>query len=133
MLEKRDLDFLASELDEWKGIQQLINDSPEREEDQIVHCSWSSNIPYLRLYHTLVEDRIRSAFGKAYQAKSCKELNGRNTSLFQDFYELAAEQFNNSEWIPDSLVVPDLHEDYARSKPLPLNIAPITLEQFKKN
>ena len=54
-------------------------------------------------------------------------------SLFQDFYELVAEQFNNSEWILDSLVLPDLHEDYARLKPLPLNIALITPEQFKKN
>ena len=52
-------------------------------------------------------------------------------SLFQDFYELAAEQFNNSEWILDSLVLPDLHEDYARLKPLPLNVALITPEQFK--
>ena len=65
-LEKKDLDFLASELDEWKGIQQLINDSHEREEDWIIHHSWSSNIPFFRLYHTLVEDGICSAFGKAY-------------------------------------------------------------------
>ena len=47
-----------------------------------------SDIPFLRLYHTLVEDGICSAFGKAYQAKSCEELDGRNTSFFQDFYEL---------------------------------------------
>ena len=132
-LEKRDLDFLTSELDEWKGIQQLINNSHEREEDWIIHHSWSSDIPFLRLYRTLVEDGICSAFGKAYQAKSRKELDGRNTYLFQDFYELAAEPFNNSEWIPDSLVLPDLHKDYARLKPLPLNVALITLEQFKKN
>ena len=84
-LEKRDLDFLTSELDEWKGIQQLINDSHEREEDQIIHHSWSSDIPFLRRYHTLVEDGICSAFGKAYQSKSCEELDGRNMSLFQDF------------------------------------------------
>ena len=80
----------------------------------------------------MVEDGIHSTFDKAYQAKSCKELDGRNTSLFQDFYELAAEQFNNSEWIQDSLVLPDLHEDYARLKPLPLNVAPIMLKKFKK-
>ena len=131
-LEKRDLDFITSELDEWKGIQQLINDSHEREEDWIIHHSWSSNIPFLRLYHTLVEDGIHSTFGKAYQAKSCEDSDGRNTSLFQDFYELVTEQFNNSEWIPDSLVLPDLHKDYTRSKPLPLNVAPIMPEQFKK-
>ena len=29
-------------------------------------------------------------------------------------------------------MLPDLHEDYARSKPLPLNVAPITADQFKK-
>ena len=36
-LEKRDLDYLTSELDKLKGIQQLINDSHEREEDWIIH------------------------------------------------------------------------------------------------
>ena len=61
----------------------------------------------------MVEDQICNAFGKAYHAKSHEELDGRNTSLFQDFYELVVEQFNNSEWIPDSLVLPDLHKDYA--------------------
>ena len=58
-------------------------------------------------------------------------MDGENTSLFKDFYVLAAEQFNNVDWIPDSLVLPELHEDYSRSNPLPLNIAPITAEQFK--
>ena len=59
-------------------------------------------------------------------------MDGQNTSLFEDFYDLAAEQFNNVDWIPDSLVLPELHKDYSRSKPLPLNIVPITTELFKK-
>ena len=59
-------------------------------------------------------------------------MDGQNTSLFEDFYNLAVEQFNNLDWIPDSLVLPELHEDYSRSKQLPLNIVPITAEQFKK-
>ena len=130
--EKRDLDFLQSELEEWKGIQRMANESHTRQEDRILHQSWSCDIPYLRLYHTLVEDNIRSAFGKAYHAKTREELDGRNSTLFQDFYELAAKQFNDGEWIPASLVLPDLHEDYARSKPLLLNVAPITADQFKK-
>ena len=32
-LEEFDLDWLASELDEWKGIQELINKSQQREDD----------------------------------------------------------------------------------------------------
>ena len=34
--------------------------------------------------------------------------------------------------ILNSLVLPDLHEDFNQSRPLPLNVAPITLEQFRK-
>ena len=56
--EKADLEFLQSELDKWKGIQETINESHIREEDHIIHQSWSSDIPYLHLYHTLVEDNI---------------------------------------------------------------------------
>ena len=50
----------------------------------------------------------------------------------QDFYKLAARQFNNANWIPHSVVVPDLHEDFWSSKPLPLNATAITADQFKK-
>ena len=82
---KRDLDFLHSELEEWKGIQCMVNDSHKREDNRILHQSCSCDIPYLQLYHTLVEDHIRSAFGKAYHAKTREELDGRNSTLFQDF------------------------------------------------
>ena len=98
--EKADLDWLEAELDEWKGIQVMINESHQNMDDWILHCSWTSDIPFLCLYHTLVEDGIRSGFGKAYNAKTREELDGRNTTLFQDFYELAARQFNNANWIP---------------------------------
>ena len=130
--EATDLDFLEAELKEWTGIQEMINESNEKEEDRIINCSWLSDIPYLHLYHTLVDDTIRSAFTKAYCSKTCDELDGRNSSLFQDFYELASERFNNGEWIPNCLVIPELHEDFSKSKSLPLNVTPITAEQFKK-
>ena len=81
--EEFDLDWLASELDEWKGIQELINESQQREDDRVIHRSSSSDIPFLHLYHTLVDDSIRAVFGKAYAAKTREELDGRNSSLFQ--------------------------------------------------
>ena len=58
MSEKADLDFLESEIEGWKGIQLMINESQEPEDNQIIHHSWSSDIPYLCLYHPLVEDSI---------------------------------------------------------------------------
>ena len=56
--EEADLDWLESELDKWKGIQVTINESHQNVGDRILHCSWTSDIPFLCLYHTLVEDGI---------------------------------------------------------------------------
>ena len=74
---------------------------------------------------------IRDAFGEAYAVKTREELDGRSSGLYKGFYENALEKFNNKEWISNSLVFSDLHEDFEKSKPLPLNVAPITAEQFK--
>ena len=79
-----------------------------------------------------MDDSVRGEFGEAFAVKTREELDGRHSALYKDFYEKAADQFNDKEWIPNSLVVPNLHEDFKRSKPLPLNVTPITAEQLKK-
>ena len=90
------------------------------------------DIPYLCLYHTLIEDNIHLSLGEAFATKTREQLDGQNSNLFKSFYEKAADHFNNTNWIPTSLVLPDLHEDFNRSRPLPLNVAPISPEQFQK-
>ena len=77
-------------------------------------------------------DSVRGAFGQAFPVKTREELDGWNSSLYKDFYEKAADRFNDKEWIPNSLVLPDLHEDFKQSKPIPLNVTPIMPQQFKK-
>ena len=79
-----------------------------------------------------MDDSVRGAFGQAFTVKTREELDGQNSSLYKDFYQKAVDRFNEKEWIPNSLVLPNLHEDFKRSKPLPLNITPITAEQLKK-
>ena len=111
----------------------MINKSQQHSADKVMHQMWSNDIPYLHLYHTLVDDNIRQAFGEAYAVKTREELNGRNSGLYKNFYEKAVEKFNNKDWIPNSIVFPDLLENFEKSKPLPLNVAPITAEQFREN
>ena len=130
--EKVDRQWLKAEIEEWKGIQEMIYESQQHEEDKVLHCTWSNDTPYLRLYHTLVDDSVRGAFGEAFAVKTREELDGRHSALYKDFYEKAADRFNDKEWIPNSLVLPNLHEDFKRLKPLPLNVTPIMAEQFKK-
>ena len=130
--EIHDLDWIESELKGWKGIQEMVNESQQREDDRILHCTWLTDIPYLRLYHTLIKDNIRLSLGEAFATKTREQLDGQNSNLFKSFYEKAADHFNDASWIPNSLVLLDLHEDFNRSRPLPLNVAPISLEQFQK-
>ena len=94
---------------------------------------WSTDIPYLHLYHTLIKDNIRLSLGEAFAMKTREQLDVQNRNLFKSFYEKAADLYNNVNWIPNSLVLPDLHEDFNQSRLLPLNVAPISLEQFQKN
>ena len=130
--EVHDLDRIESELKEWKGIQEMVNKSQQHEDDQILHCMWLMDIPYLSLYHTLIEDNIRLSLGEAFAMKTREQLDGQNSNLFKSFYEKAADHFNDAISILNSLVLPDLHEDFNRSQPLPLNVAPISPEQFQK-
>ena len=127
-----DQQWLKEEIEEWTGIQEMINESQQHEEDKVLHHTWSNDTPYLRLYHTLVDNIVRGAFGQAFTVKTREELDGQNSSLYKGFYQKAADRFNEKEWIPNSLVLPGLHEDFKMSKPLPLNVTPITAEQFKK-
>ena len=127
-----DQQWLKKEIEEWKGIQEMINESQQHKEDKVLHCTWSNDTPYLRLYHTLVDDSVRGYFGQAFAVQTREELDGQNSSLYKDFYKKAADRFNKKEWIPNSLVLPNLHDNFKRSKPLLLNVTPIMPEQFKK-
>ena len=129
--EIHDLDWIESELKELKGIQEMGNESQQHEDDWILHRTWLMDIPYLRLYHTLIEDNIRLSLGEVFAMKTREQLDGQNSNLFKSFYEKAADCFNDTSWILNSLVIPDLHEDFNRSWPLPLNVAPISPEQFQ--
>ena len=111
----------------------MVNESQQHEDDQILHCTWSTDILYLCLYHTLIEYNIRLSLGEAFATKTREQLDGQNSNLFKSFYKKAADHFNDVNWILNSLVLPDLHEDFNQSWPLPLNVAPISPEQCQKN
>ena len=87
------LDWIESELKEWKGIQEMVNKSQQREDDRILHHTWLTDIPYLRLYHTLIEDNIRLSLGEAFATKTREQLDGRNSNFFKSFYEKATDRF----------------------------------------
>ena len=42
-----DRQWLKEEIEEWKGTQEMINKSQQHEEDNVLHCTWSNDTPYL--------------------------------------------------------------------------------------
>ena len=56
--------------------------------------------------------QCQSSLWVSLHCQKREELDGRNSSLYKDFYEKAADRFNEKEWIPNSLVLPNLHEDF---------------------
>ena len=42
-----DQTWLKEELEEWKGIPEMINESQQHDEDKVLHQTWSNDIPYL--------------------------------------------------------------------------------------
>ena len=75
-LEVHDLDWIESELKEWKGIQEMVNKSQQHEDDRICDHTWSTDIPYLCLYHSLIEHSIHLSPGEAFATKTREQLNG---------------------------------------------------------
>ena len=127
-----EIEFLQQELGKWSRIQNTINNSQEEEETRVLQKTWNSDVPYLRMYHVLIDDELRAALTQAFTVKTREELDGRNSGMFKSYYEQAAKKFNNKDWVPASLSLPDLHDDFAESKMLVLNVMPITPEFFQR-
>ena len=89
--------------------------------------TWNSDVPYL-----WIDDELCAELTKVFTVKTRQELDGHNSGLYKLYYELAAEKFNNSEWVPSSLLLPELHNDFAESTMLILNVMPVTAEFFQR-
>ena len=122
-LEEFHLDWLVTEMHEWKGIQEMIKQKTTKK--RAIHHAWSSDIAFLPFYqsYTLVDDSIRAAFfGKAYDdAKTREELHGINfihcclaPKSFDKKKDLQTFFNNNNNnpstigYKPNSLILPDL-------------------------
>ena len=42
-----DRQWLKDEIEEWKGIQEMINESQQHEEHKVLHRTWSNDTPHL--------------------------------------------------------------------------------------
>jgi hypothetical protein len=95
---------------------------------------WNTNKPYLRLYHCLCVDEVKEAFLRKDDALTRQQLDGKNSSKRSlNWTELARDRFNDPTFIPISLELANLHQDFAQAFPLEFDHMPdvITEHQVK--
>ena len=47
---------------EIQKIQESINNSRKEEDERVIQCNWTFDLPFLQLYHTLTDDSLWAQF-----------------------------------------------------------------------
>ena len=96
-------------------------------------AAWSM-VMWLRLAHALAEDVVKQAFLQRHSCDDREVLDARNSGIRPPTWDaVLATKFNDKSWVPHSVAIPSLHDDFASSFPLPFDevVNPILSEQVK--
>ena len=110
-----DVAFLTQEVVTF--CKQFINAAQEKSNLMPTEATrklpWITTAPFLCLYHCLLDDDVKKAFLKKDDALSCQQLNGnKSTKRPPTYEELVTELFNDPKFLPISLELPELHEEF---------------------
>ena len=104
----------------------LIEGVKEAEEEAARKKDNSSIKHYdrLRFIETVLSDEVKDLYKKSQDCLTRVELDSRNSVMrIVDFYDKVAEVFNDPEFVPETTVVLDLHEDCCESIKIPLHVS----------
>ena len=118
-----DVAFLQKEEGSFRdSLQAALEETANKPPDS---ANWTSHLPYLRLYHCMVEDEVVEAFLCRHNCLDRPALDARNSSERPaPFEEVIANKFNDPDYSPTTRAYPDLHDDFRQPIPLPLSSMP---------
>lgn len=74
----------------------------------------------MRLICAFEDDNIVMAYRLSQEVMTRSQLDARNSEVrLTDFYDLIVSKFNDDNWVPKSIALPDLHSDFAEEKEWP--------------
>jgi hypothetical protein len=97
--------------------------------------SWTTNEPYLRLYHCCFHDEVKPLLMSMNNVMDRPVLDARNSNARPEtFFEAVARVYNDECTLFMSEMLPDLHYSFARSITLDFDDMPgeVTPEEVKK-
>jgi hypothetical protein len=130
---KEEIPYVRSQLNKYKAHVTAMVLSDKATEALSTSKNWCTSLPFLRLYDMFMDKEIQHKLVTLNVVKSREELDSRNsvkggTSFFED----ATAKFNDVDFVPEWMALPDLHEDFAVSKKLYLLVDEIDAEDVKK-
>jgi hypothetical protein len=97
--------------------------------------AWTTNEPYLRLYHSMFHEDVKGALVRMNQVLDRQQLDARNSgNRPETFFEAVARVYNDESIIFITESLPDLHYTFAHPITLSLDDVPgeVTAEECKK-
>jgi hypothetical protein len=72
---QEDINFICQEVQQFDtmfraSVSKRVNDKQSKND------VWSGQLPFLRFYHVLMDNRVRIAFLEMHKCKNCAELDG---------------------------------------------------------
>ena len=126
--DENDITFLLLEIDRFQN--ELMAAAEEEKERK---KKWTTNKPYLRLWHAVVHDNAKVLFDKTQDCLDRDELDALNSSEKpNDFWSTVCNIFNDPDFLPISMSLPDLHYSFTDQMSLDLDVPSLTVADLKR-
>ena len=101
----------------------------EREDQRGPNITSTDRLRYLEV---MLSDEVKVLYRSSQDCLTRSNLDARNSVMrVVDFYDKAVEVFNNPEFVPETVALPDLHDDFANVISLPLKDYRLTRDKAK--
>lgn len=136
----KDVVFLLAEEEKFRN--QIVASQEERQnqnqqlysKESQPRTEWIGLMPWLRLAHVMIHDGVFQLYQEKDRWETRAGTDGRNSEQRpQQWFEKAEEVYNNEDTVFDTLLLPNLHTDFAQSYRLDKTNTPVTTaETIKK-
>jgi hypothetical protein len=132
-LQEKELEFVDKQVAKLEVfIESEISKADRLNNDSIQQWSYKNPVNWLRLYHAVIDDNVKESLAREMQVMTRLELDGRQAGRGTTFFQRLANKFNDVDWIPSSIVMPHVHEDFSESVELPLQCKFITADECRQ-
>jgi hypothetical protein len=115
-----DIKYVKYEEREARKVVQEVVDNADKKPAAKDREAFVSKADRMRMICCFQDDAVVQAYKLSQEVWNRQQLDARNSTQRQpNFYDLIVAKFNDESWVPKSMALPDLHEDFAEEMEWP--------------